>query len=124
MKSLRMLYVEDNPELREMLQEMLEGDQREVISCASAEEALDLWKASYFDVLVSDIGLPGISGTELARRVLAEHPERWVVLCSGYEYGDALQAMGPRVRALPKPFELDDLERLMQEIHLSLGGTV
>ncbi len=124
MKPLRMLYVEDNPELREMLQEMLEGDQREVISCATAEQALELWGASHFDVLVSDIGLPGMSGTDLARRVLAEEPGCWVVLCSGYEYGDALSALGPRVRALPKPFELDDLERLMDEIHLSQGGKV
>jgi two-component system cell cycle response regulator CpdR len=122
MKPLRMLYVEDNPELREMLQEMLEGDQREVISCATAEAALELWNISHFDVLVSDIGLPGMSGTDLARRVLALHPDRWVVLCSGYEYGDALGVLGPRVRALSKPFELDDLERLMDEIHLSLGG--
>lgn len=120
MKPLRMLYVEDNPELREMLQEMLEGDQREVISCATAEQALELWNASHFDVLVSDIGLPGMSGTDLARRVLAEEPECWVVLCSGYEYGDALGALGSRVRSLPKPFEMDDLELLMDEIHLSL----
>ena len=124
MKPLRMLYVEDNPELREMLQEMLEGDQREVISCATAEQALELWSASHFDVLVSDIGLPGMSGTDLARRVLAEAPECWVVLCSGYEYGDALAALGRRVRALSKPFELDDLEALMEEIQLSQGGTV
>lgn len=122
MKPLRMLYVEDNPELREMFQEMLEGDQREVISCATAEAALELWNISHFDVLVSDIGLPGMSGTDLTRRILAVHPDRWVVLCSGYEYGDALLALGPRVRTLPKPFELNDLDRLMDEIHSSIGS--
>ncbi len=119
MKPLRMLYVEDNAELRDIFQEMLEGDQREVVACATAEEALVLWDASHFDVLVSDISLPGMSGTDLARRVLAVRPEHWVVLCSGYAYGDALCALGPRVRALPKPFELDDLDRLMDEIHMS-----
>jgi len=119
MKRLRMLYVEDNAELRETFQEMLEGDQREVVSCASAEEALVLWGANDFDVLVTDIGLPGMSGTDLARRILALQPERWIVLCSGYEYGDAIRVLGPRVRSLSKPFELEDLERLMGEIHLS-----
>ena len=119
MKPLRMLYVEDNAELRDIFQEMLEGNQREVVACATAEEALVLWQASEFDVLVSDISLPGMSGTDLARRVLALNPERWVVLCSGYAYGDALRTLGPRVRALSKPFELEDLDRLMDEIHMS-----
>lgn len=123
MKQLRLLYVEDNTELRETLQEMLEGEQREVVACASAEEALVLWSASHFDVLVSDISLPGMSGTDLARHIIARHPERWVVLCSGYEYGDALRALGPRVRALAKPFELDDLDSLMEEIQMSREGT-
>ena len=121
---MRILYVEDNRELRETIGMLMEGEGRTVFQCETGEQALEADRLDPFDVVVTDISLPGISGTELARRVLAEHPERWVVLCSGYEYGDALQAMGPRVRALPKPFELDDLERLMQEIHLSLGGTV
>ena len=119
MKPLRMLYVEDNAELRDIFHEMLEGDKREVVACATAEEALVLWSASHFDVLVSDISLPGMSGTDLARHILALQPECWVVLCSGYEYGDALRTLGPRVRALSKPFELDDLDRLMDEIHRS-----
>ena len=72
MKQLRMLYVEDNDELRETFQEMLEDDQREVVACATAEEALVLWDASHFDVLVSDISLPGMSGTDLARRMVCE----------------------------------------------------
>lgn len=122
MKPLRLLYVEDNAELREIFQEMLEGDQREVVACGSAEEALVLWNATDFDVLVSDISLPGMSGTDLARRVLVEHPDRWVVLCSGYEYGDAVRTLGPRVRALAKPFELDELECLMDEIHMAQDG--
>ena len=114
-----MLCVEDNAELRDTFQEMLEADQREVVACATAEEALLLWGASDFDVLVTDISLPGMSGTDLARRILAEHPGRWVVLCSGYDYGDAVRVLGPRVQALAKPFELEDLDRLMDEIHLS-----
>lgn len=119
MKSLRMLYVEDNPELRETFQEMLEADQREVVACATAEEALVLWNASHFDVLVSDISLPGMSGTDLARRILAANPACWIVLCSGYAYGDALRTLGPRVRELAKPFEMEELDKLMDEIHRS-----
>ena len=122
MKPLRLLYVEDNADLRDIFQEMLEGDGREVVACATAEEALLLWNASHFDVLVSDISLPGMSGTDLARHILEGQPGQWVVLCSGYENGDALGTLGPRVRSLSKPFELEELNRLMEEIHVSLDA--
>ena len=118
---MRMLYVEDNPELREIFQEMLKGDKREIVACATAEEALTIWNTSHFDALITDISLPGMSGTELGRRVLAVQPQCWVVFCSGYEYGEALDVLGPRVRAISKPFELEDLERLIDEIHSSLS---
>ena len=120
MKPLRILYVEDHPELRELLQEMLEGDRREVLACATAEEALAVWNASHFDVLVTDISLPGMLGTDLVRRVLAVRPDCWAVLCSGYEYAEGVGVLGPRVRTLSKPFELEDLERLMEEIATSM----
>ena len=69
-----------------------------------------------FDILITDVSLPGLSGTELARRVLAKNPAKWVVLCSGYEFGDSLQTLGPNVRSLSKPFEPEELERLLAEI--------
>ena len=121
MRTVRILYVEDNPDLREIFEEMLQGDQRQIVSCATAEEALTLWHASHFDALITDISLPGMSGTELGRRVLAVHPHCWIVFCSGYEYDDTLGVLGPRVRSLSKPFEFEALERLMDEIYTSLS---
>ena len=61
-----------------------------------------------------------MSGTDLARQVLAKDPERWVVLCSGYQFGTALSSLGPRVRALVKPFELEELDSLLAEISATL----
>ena len=116
MKSLRILYVEDNDELRETFREMLEGDGREIVACANGEDALALWEERVFDVILTDISLPGMSGTDLARRVLANDPNKWIVLCSGYHYRHGLAALGPNVRSLPKPFELDELDALMGEI--------
>ena len=116
MKSLSILYVEDNQELRDTFLEMLEGDGREVVACSNGEEALAAWQARVFDVLVTDISLPGMSGTDLARRILARDPAKWVVLCSGYEYPYGLASLGPNVRSLPKPFELEQLEALVDEI--------
>ena len=120
---MRILYVEDNPELRETIAMLMDGDGRTVTSCASAEEALELDAQQTFDVLVSDVGLPGISGTDLARKLLAQDPQRWVVLCSGYELGSYPRDWGPNVRTLLKPFEVEDLEALLGSIRVSVAGS-
>ena len=58
---MRILYVEDNPELRETIGMLMEGEGRTVTSCASAEEALVLDAGHPFDVLVTDVSLPCMS---------------------------------------------------------------
>ena len=121
MKTLSILYVEDNKELRETLSDMLEGPGRAVAAVATGEAALAAWQSGAFDLLVTDISLPGMSGTDLARILLAQNPAQWVVLCSGYEYGNHLATLGPNVRALPKPFELEQLDALMDEINAALN---
>ena len=117
---LRILYVEDNEELRETIAMLMESDGRCITKCATAEAALQLDALETFDVLVTDVSLPGMSGTDLARQVLAKDPERWVVLCSGYHFGTNLSSLGPRVRALVKPFELEELDSLLAEISAAL----
>ena len=113
---MRILYVEDNPELREIVSMLLEGDGRTVTACATAEDALTQDAQAPYDLVVSDAGLPGMSGTELARTLLSADPQRWVVLCSGYELGRYPLEWGPNVRTLLKPFDPDHLEQLLDTI--------
>ena len=56
----RIQYVEDNPELRETIGMLMEGEGRTVTSCACAEEALVLDAGLPFDVLVPAVRLPGM----------------------------------------------------------------
>ena len=119
---MRILYVEDHPELRETIGMLMEGEGRTVTPCASAEEALVLDAGDPFDVLVTDVSLPGLSGTDLARQLLAGDQQRWVVLCSGYELGSHPTQWGPNVRVLLKPFELEELEQLLTSIHTALAA--
>ena len=121
---MRILYVEDNAELRETIGMLMEGEGRVVTSCASAEEALELESRQAFDVLVSDVSLPGISGTDLARKVLERDPLRWVVLCSGYDLQGYPASWGPHVRTLLKPFDLEELEELLGSIQDAVGRPV
>jgi two-component system cell cycle response regulator CpdR len=87
MKTLRIMYVEDNTELRDAPAGILAGPGREVAALATAEEALVAWESNAPDLLVTDMGLPGLSGIDLTRIVVARKPAQWVALCSGYEHG-------------------------------------
>lgn len=112
----RILYVEDNDDLRESIAMVLESPDRDIAACASAELALPLLEGREWDVLITDVSLPGISGVELARQMMRRKPAQWVVLCSGYDMRAELAALGPNVRALIKPFELDEFEQLLETI--------
>lgn len=118
MKPLKILYVEDNCQVRETICELIETSDREVHAYATAEEAWSVFNTDEFNVVVTDISLPGLSGTELAKRIVAAKPEQWIILCSGYALPKDLTKLGANVRSLLKPFDVEDLEALMGEVSL------
>lgn len=121
MPQTRILYVEDNEDLRDFIAMLLEEEPGYAVTvCGTGEEALALLAQDDCDILITDVGLPGLSGVELAQQLLARKPAQHVLLCSGYDMGGELAAMGPHVRALTKPFEVDELERLLQEMVAAL----
>ncbi|HPC83156.1 MAG TPA: response regulator [Thermoanaerobaculaceae bacterium] len=114
----RVLVVEDEESAREGLAELLDllGYQPTAVACA--EEALALPQAPAFDVLVSDLMLPGMSGGRLASILLARWPALRVILMSGYLEDERVQhEVPPGVRFLQKPF---DAEALAREIRRAL----
>ena len=102
--------------MREKVGDLLMDVNREVYACSTAEAALEVFDQNRFDVLVTDVSLPGMSGLDLARHVLVTHPNFWVILCTGYEFNNRLKDVGVNVRALVKPFKVEELEALMSEI--------
>ncbi|WP_408123270.1 PAS domain-containing protein [Caballeronia grimmiae] len=82
------LVVEDQAELRHMAVELLRALGCEVNSVASAEDAVVEFARYSFDVLFVDIGLPGMDGLELSRRLVSMKPELRVIYASGY--GEAI----------------------------------
>ena len=120
-RALQILYVEDNDSLRETIGLLMEGEGRTISAVRSAEEALIAAGTRRFDFVLTDISLPGMSGTELAERLLADAPDRRVVLCSGNAFDAAASRLGPNVRMLTKPFDIDCLDALLQEAAVSLG---
>lgn len=118
---MRVLFVEDNDTVRELIGEMLADEGLDVVACASAEAAEIEFGRGDFAVVMTDVSLPSMPGTELARRLLRKSPDLWIVFVSGYSMTEGLAAWGPRARSLLKPFDDDELHRLMTEIRAGLG---
>lgn len=104
----RILYVEDNDAVAAVTQDMLAALGFEVERVADASAALALLGKQSFDLLISDIVMPGMSGIELAREVRRRFPGLPVLLASGYSEGitDADQA-GAVI--LAKPYSAAEL---------------
>lgn len=121
-RALRVLFVEDNDYLREVIGMLLEEENVELVACGSAEEAQTELARGSFDLILTDVNLPRLSGTELAKQVLAVRPDAWIVFSSGYVLDHGLSRLGPNVRSLTKPFEVDALQALLAEIRVDVLG--
>jgi DNA-binding response OmpR family regulator len=110
----RVLLVEDETPIAEGLVALLE-DQFEITVASSGDEALAMIGAVAPDVVVLDIGLPDMDGTDVARLIRDVRPDVPIIFATGH--GDSRHvAIGPRVRLLYKPFEVEDLLALMAEL--------
>lgn len=115
------LYVEDNPDVRELICWMLEDEGLQVVACSNAQDAESEFALRRFDILITDVGLPSMPGTELARRLQKDRPDLWVIFCSGYPMTHGLQAWGSRARSLSKPFDVEELQQLLAECRSTLS---
>ena len=111
----RILIVEDNADVRAFATDLIEdlGFQAEAV--ASAQAALDrLAAGSTFDVIFSDVVMPGMSGIEFARIVRRRSPEVPIVLTSGYSH--VLVEEGRHgFPLLHKPYSAEGVARALQE---------
>jgi CheY-like chemotaxis protein len=113
---LRILYVEDNDLVREITLEILSQPSHTVVAVASAEEALELFEPDAFDIVVTDISLPAMSGLDLARQILQRDPSVPVIIATGYHVHVENFALGDRARVITKPFEQEEFDQLLQEL--------
>ncbi len=115
----RVLVVEDNADAAESLRLMLQLDGHEVEVAATGEEGLARARAARPDVVICDIGLPGISGYDLARSLRADPSmEARLVAVTGYgQPQDRENALRSGFEHhLTKPYEHDDLQKLLADL--------
>jgi len=110
-EGLRVLLVEDNPQVRDFAEGLLLDLGCKVVPADSAQAALKLLEAEPIDLVLSDVVMPGMSGVELARRMLESHPDVPVLLATGYS--DEIVKRGSEFEVLAKPFGAADLSKAM-----------
>jgi two-component system, NtrC family, response regulator PilR len=112
---ISILIADDDVPLRAALRAALEGHY-EVCEAGSAAEALDHLTARRFDLVVSDVSMPG-SGIELLRRVRQSSPQTAVIVLTGYDDAEVeaqIHAAGV-FRYLRKPVSLQDLRAVLED---------
>ena len=113
---LRVLLVEDDEDIRTSAHELLGILGHDVLAVSSAEEARTALSAGSYDVLFTDVSLPGMSGVELAREAVRRRPGLRVIVASGY--GNAADGLDKELNAvvLPKPYALPQIERALEQM--------
>lgn len=114
LRRLRALVVDDERSIRRLVHRCLARVDFEVLEAANGEAALELARGVDFDVVISDVQMPTMSGIELLARLRVEQPALPVVILSGHYRavaGQCLAELGA-FAVMKKPFSLEDVQRV------------
>ena len=118
-RSAHVLIVDDDPTVLETLKEILISGNHRVDAVGTGEEALDLFSGKAYDLVITDLGMPGMNGWELCRRVKELKPSVPVILVTGW--GDHIDSEKASLHGIDlliaKPFGvsqvLGDVDRVL-----------
>jgi two-component system, cell cycle sensor histidine kinase and response regulator CckA len=116
--SERVLLVEDDDLVRQVTGRMLKRLGYSFVACRDTEEALAAASRERFDVLLTDVVLPGLDGHELAEHIAALQPKIRILFSSGYDR-DIIGSRGiirPGLEFIPKPFAIRDLAQKLRAV--------
>lgn len=118
MLNLNISVIDDDPSQRDILSNFLQKIGCQVVACSSGEECLHTLQSRYFDVVITDVRMPGMDGLQVLEKIKQINPEIQVLVVTAFgTIEDAVRAM--RAGAwdyLTKPIDLDDLENKMHKI--------
>jgi len=113
------LVVDDDPDVRAFIGEALAEFGYRVREAADGKAALSAFAAERPDLVVLDFIMPGLSGADVASRILATHPDQAILFVSGYSETDSIRRLAPNAPLLTKPFRS---EALTKAVRAALGN--
>jgi CheY-like chemotaxis protein len=120
MASARVLYLDDEEPLVFIVKRMLERLGHRVSGFTKADDALAAFTAEpeSFDLVMSDMSMPGTSGIDFATAVLGVRPDAFVVIASGYvDPKDVERALAAGVRrVVRKPNTIDEMREMVTQL--------
>ncbi|MBI2467446.1 MAG: GAF domain-containing protein [Candidatus Rokubacteria bacterium] len=114
----RVLVIEDEERVRDTLADMLRQARHEVVVASRGAEGLERFRSDSFDLVVTDLGMPGMSGWQVALAVKALRPEVPVVLVTGWGVElppEQLRASGVD-RVMTKPIRFDEVREVVASL--------
>ncbi len=114
--ALEVLVVDDEPSVRELLRDIAETLGHRTVECASGDEAVRHFRPGHFDLVLTDLGMPGMSGWKLAQSIRALDRDVVIALVTGWGDGvdPAEVAEAGADLVVPKPFTIEDILRVTQ----------
>lgn len=116
---LSVLVVDDDPRVLGAVSDILQLDDHDVSTADDGFEAFELIKACKYDLLITDLGMPGMSGIELAIEAHKLQPRLPVIVVTGYgaRITPAERESAGIVGVIDKPFRISELQRLLSVTH-------
>lgn len=111
------LIVDDDVTFCLMLKKLLEKHQYQVITTFSPEEVKRIIRKQFYEVVLTDLRMPNVSGMDLIRLIKSESPETQVIMMTGYaDIATAIQSIKQGAyNYIPKPFQPQEVLNLIQE---------
>jgi PAS domain S-box-containing protein len=115
-RPLSVLVIDDDPDVRAFIAAALEEQGYKVRQASDGKGGIVEAEREPADLVIIDFIMPGLSGAEVADRILAENPGQPILFVSGYSETEAVKRIAPDAPLLAKPFRAEALEKAVRAV--------
>jgi CheY-like chemotaxis protein len=117
-RKFKILVVDDNKDIREMLEDFLNFEGHKPVLTKDGKEALEIFCEQDFDIVITDLGMPGMSGWELSKSIKQKNPEIPIGIITGWgaQLGVEELKKNKVEWILSKPFNLDQFKQMIETV--------
>jgi DNA-binding response OmpR family regulator len=108
------LVIDDDPDVRGFIVATLDEQGYRVREASNGRKGLAEIVRDKPDLVVLDFIMPGLSGADVANKILAENPDQAILFVSGYSETEAVKRAAPNAPLLTKPFRADALDKAVR----------